>query len=394
MLTDLNSVENGQELQADLVIVGAGAAGITLALDFLDSSHRVLLVESGGLDADADSQALDEGSVVGVAYEPLEAARARYFGGTTNMWTGWCKPLDRVDLRARPWLGLAGWPITRAELQPFYVRAQQLVEAGPYRYDRAQWLEAVGEIDDLSADALELSYWQKSPPTQFGQRYLEPLRSAKNITVLLNANLTGIRTSEVQGVVESVDLRSLQGRSAQARGRCVVLACGGLENPRLLLAAAPETPHGLGNEHDLVGRYFMEHPWFQVGTIFPSHPYTLVDRYYRHEAVGHLFRAGWQFSEPEQERLGVQNCCAELAIEGYREGGVEAAGELWRELSQRDLAGRRRRARDRGSRGHRWNRPEHGCARLSATAWSTSRPSGSPSRSTSILGLTPTVASR
>ena len=163
MLTDLNSLENGQELQADLVIVGAGAAGISLALEFVDSSHRVLLVESGGLDADADTQALDEGAVVGLAYEPLEAARARYFGGTTNMWTGWCKPLDPIDLRSRPWLGMTGWPITRAELQPFYVRAQQLVEAGPYRYDLAQWLEAVGEIDDLSADALELSYLAEEP---------------------------------------------------------------------------------------------------------------------------------------------------------------------------------------------------------------------------------------
>ena len=102
VLTDLNSLENGQELQADLVIVGAGAAGISLALEFLDSHHQVLLVESGNLEADADTQSLDEGSVIGLTYPPLEAARARYFGGTTNMWTGWCKPLDPIDLRAAP----------------------------------------------------------------------------------------------------------------------------------------------------------------------------------------------------------------------------------------------------------------------------------------------------
>ena len=190
MLTDLNTLENGQELQADLVIVGAGAAGISLALEFLHSHHQVLLVESGNLDADADTQSLDEGLVVGLAYEPLEAARARYFGGTTNMWTGWCKPLDPIDLRPRPWLGIAGWPISREELQPFYVRAQQVVEAGQYRYDLAQWVEAVGEVDDMSAARLEQTFWQKSPPTRFGQRYLEPLRTAENIRVLLNANLT------------------------------------------------------------------------------------------------------------------------------------------------------------------------------------------------------------
>ena len=176
MLTDLNSLESGQELQADLVIVGAGAAGISLALEFLHSHHQVLLVESGNLDADADTQSLDEGSVIGLTYPPLEAARARYFGGTTNMWTGWCKPLDPIDLRPRPWLGIAGWPIAREELQPFYVRAQQVVEAGPYRYDLAQWVEAVGEVDDMSVARLEQTFWQKSPPTNFGRRYLEPLR--------------------------------------------------------------------------------------------------------------------------------------------------------------------------------------------------------------------------
>ena len=88
MLADLNTIDTAQPLEADLVIVGAGAAGITLALEFTGTGHQVLLVESGGLDAEADTQSLGEGDVVGMAYEPLEAARARYFGGTTNMWTG------------------------------------------------------------------------------------------------------------------------------------------------------------------------------------------------------------------------------------------------------------------------------------------------------------------
>ena len=85
MLADLNSLDSGQQLEAELVIIGAGAAGITLALEFAGTAHKVLLVESGNLEADADTQALDEGAVIGMAYERLESARARYFGGTTNM---------------------------------------------------------------------------------------------------------------------------------------------------------------------------------------------------------------------------------------------------------------------------------------------------------------------
>jgi choline dehydrogenase-like flavoprotein len=333
VLNDLNELESGQELQTDLVIVGAGAAGISIALEFVGSPHQVLLVESGGMDADGDTLSLSEGSVVGMAYEPLEASRARHFGGTTNMWTGWCKPLDPIDFRRRSWLDLPGWPVSREELDPFYVRAQDLVEAGPYRYDLAQWLEAVGEVDDLSAARLEQTFWQKSPPTRFGQRYLEPLRTAKNISVLLHANLTGLQINGDQGLVESVRLRTLQGESATVRARCVVIACGGLENPRLLLSAAPARPRGLGNDHDLVGRYFMEHPWFEAGWILPTETYTLIDRYYRHDAAGRQHRTAWQFTEHEQERLGVLNCCISLGIEAHRQGAVQAAGKVWRDLS-------------------------------------------------------------
>ena len=118
----------------------------------------------------------------------------------------------------------------------------------------------------------------------------------------------------------------------------MVLACGGLENPRLLLGAAPGYPKGLGNEYDLVGRYFMEHPAWAVGTILPTEPYTLVDRYYRHHAGGRLHRSGWRFVESEQERLGVQNCSLGLVIEGFEQGGVQAAGKLWRDLSHGKIA--------------------------------------------------------
>ena len=243
---------------------------ITLALEFAGTAHKVLLVESGNLEADADTQALDEGAVIGMAYEPLESARARYFGGTTNMWTGWCKPLDAVDLRPRPALAISGWPIGSDELEPFYRRAQPMMDAGPYEYNLAYWRQAAGPVDDLTARGLEMTFWQKSPPVRFGSRYLEALRAATNVTVLLNANLTSMVTASDGAAIESVELRTLAGKSATARARIFVLACGGLENPRLLLCAAPSRPHGLGNDSDLVGRYFMEHPHWDIGTVYPT----------------------------------------------------------------------------------------------------------------------------
>jgi choline dehydrogenase-like flavoprotein len=163
MILDLNELPDGHVLLADLAIVGAGAAGITLAREFAGTGHRVLLLESGGLELEGPVQELYEGEVVGMTYPPLETARARYLGGSTNMWTGWCKPLDPIDFQPRPWLGLKGWPVTRDELQPFYLRAQEIVEAGSYGYDARLWGEAAARFDAFDPKHLELSFWQKSP---------------------------------------------------------------------------------------------------------------------------------------------------------------------------------------------------------------------------------------
>ena len=344
MFADLNSLDPGQPLEAELVIIGAGAAGITLALEFVGTAHKVLLVESGNLEGDTATQALDQGDVIGMAYEPLESARARYFGGTTNMWTGWCKPLDAADMAARPALGTAGWPIGREELEPFYRRAQPLVDAGPYQYNLDYWSKTAGPVDDLTTAALILTFWQKSPPVRFGERYAEMLRTAPNVTVLLNANLTSIAIPPDGAVVDSVELRSLAGKSATARGRRFVLACGGLENPRLLLAAVPSRPQGLGNDYHLVGRFFMEHPHWHVGTIYPTDPYYLMDKYCRHVTDGRMQFAAWSFSLTEQERLGVLNCGVTLGVARSQENGVSAAAKTWHDLHRgrlpEDLANR------------------------------------------------------
>ena len=121
MFADARGVEAGTELEADLCIVGAGAAGITLAREFIGGSARVVLLESGGFDYEADTQALYEGRQKGgIEYFPLETARLRQFGGTTNHWGGLCRPFEEADFQPRGWIPHSGWPINKTELDPFY----------------------------------------------------------------------------------------------------------------------------------------------------------------------------------------------------------------------------------------------------------------------------------
>src|SRR5439155_1019095 len=139
MHIDARTLPNGSVLEADLCIVGAGAAGISMALEWIGSRHKVLLLEGGGLDYEAATQDLYRGESVGLPYYPLQAARLHYFGGTTGHWAGFCSTLDPIDFEKREWVPHSGWPIRREDLDPFYARAQPLLELGPYEYKAGDW---------------------------------------------------------------------------------------------------------------------------------------------------------------------------------------------------------------------------------------------------------------
>ena len=86
------------EFNADLCIIGAGAAGITLARQFLNTKISVILLESGGHDYDKNAQSLAEGNISDSSspYYDLGEARLRFFGGTTAIWGGRVAQLDAI----------------------------------------------------------------------------------------------------------------------------------------------------------------------------------------------------------------------------------------------------------------------------------------------------------
>lgn len=139
MFIDARSIPQNQVIETEVCIVGAGAAGITLAREFIGQRFRVCLLESGGLRFDENIQSLYKGEIVGLPYTPLEAARVRYFGGTTNHWSGWCWPLDEIDFESRDWVPYSGWPFDKSHLNQFYQRAQPICQLGPYAYDASFW---------------------------------------------------------------------------------------------------------------------------------------------------------------------------------------------------------------------------------------------------------------
>ena len=114
MLIDLKTYDGPTDVHADVVVVGGGAAGLTLTRELLAGGKTVVVLESGGTDFDEGVQALGAGADLGMEYYPLEDSRLRFLGGTTNIWGGRSVPLCPIDFEYRDWVPHSGWPISYA----------------------------------------------------------------------------------------------------------------------------------------------------------------------------------------------------------------------------------------------------------------------------------------
>jgi choline dehydrogenase-like flavoprotein len=263
--------------------------GITLALALAHTPLKLMLFESGGDDFEPATQALYSGVTTGAPYLRLDASRMRYLGGSTNHWGGWCRPLDAIDFEARDWVAHSGWPFGLKTLEPYFARAQALVEAGTWSYDKSDAvMSALGPILKLGPGGVYTSWFQFSKtrdnvlPTHFGERYRDDLKRIPNLKLYLHANATALRLNSNAASVDHFDVSTLSGHKFQVKPRATVLALGAIENARLLLASNDVVPAGVGNQNDLVGRFFADHP-------IPRDTATLVS--FGGELPGYYFNA-------------------------------------------------------------------------------------------------------
>jgi len=142
MILDGRGLPDNQKIYTDVCIVGAGASGISLAIELINTSLNVVMIESGGLLFNHKTQWLYQGDNIGRPYYDLEFTKQRYFGGASNKWFGRCRPLDSIDFEERSWVPHSGWPFGKDMMDPYYARAHSVCHLGPYNYDAEYWSSA------------------------------------------------------------------------------------------------------------------------------------------------------------------------------------------------------------------------------------------------------------
>lgn len=277
MILDIRDGAVPDQLAAKCVIIGAGAAGLALAIDLDRRGVDVLLVEAGGDAVDPAAQDFYRAaSISPETHGPTHLYRRRAFGGTTAIWGGRCIPFDPIDFEARPWIPHSGWPIRYDDMVPWFAQALEFCQAGPMLFSAAEALPGTQApmVEGVPSPDVVLDRIERfSNPIHFGKFYRGQIEGSASVRVLLHANVTEILTSDDGCLATGVCARTADGkRAVTITASCVVIATGGIETPRLLLASRTARAGGLGNDKDLVGRFYQAHIEGEVGELQFNRP--------------------------------------------------------------------------------------------------------------------------
>src|ERR1700761_4558528 len=211
MHLDARNLPDQTHIEGDICIVGTGPAGLSIAMEWNNTPYKVILLEGGGFEYETQIQDSYAGKSTGQPYYPLTSASLHYFGGSSGHWGGFCSPFDEIDFAKRSWVPLSGWPITKADLDPFYAKGHQYLELGPYEYDLAYWQKQDPTIKTLLPDnpVVYNKVWQFSPPTRWGPKYAPVIKESKNIHLYTYANLSDITANENVSTIASVTVKNL-----------------------------------------------------------------------------------------------------------------------------------------------------------------------------------------
>ena len=310
MKFDARNISSGTVINCDVAIVGSGAGGMALAVELEKSGLKVVLLESGGEILEPDTQKLYKGEVVNESnHGALDQYRKRVLGGTSTAWGGRCAPFEESDFSQRDYINQSGWPITKGEIDQYYVRAHNYCDLGVYSYSIKDSVSDHPEIipglisDKISQD----KHWRFSLPTNFSTKFGKQIANSETLALYLHANCLKIQMSKDGGDVESLKCASLKKNIFFVKARRYVIAAGGLETTRLLLLSDDVIRGGIGSSSGLLGKYYASHLTGDFGEVELNHANGPVSWRYGKTNDGVYYKQQLRVNEGVKKQLGLLN---------------------------------------------------------------------------------------
>jgi choline dehydrogenase-like flavoprotein len=294
----------------DVLILGGGAAGLSLAAILSSRSINVAVVEAGGRTRSKTSQAIYRGELADPTIHPrIDSYRVRAIGGTSTIWGGRAIPFDPIDFEKRSWVPGSGWPFDDTELSPYYVGALDLCDAGRPIYTADEALEnAQAELaPGLDSAVIRTTIERFSKPTNFWRKFGWRLRTSPHAHIFMNAGATRIRLDPDGRTVEAIEIAGPNGARRMLRAKTYVVAMGGLETARLLMASNDVRPKGIGNDFGHLGRNYMSHLCATVGAVTFSGAVGSIAHDYEVDPDGIYVRRRLWITDATQRKLGLLN---------------------------------------------------------------------------------------
>lgn len=337
MLIDFREHPHGQEIRADVCILGSGAAGITLARELDGSGLDVVILAGGAARHDPACEALYRSDVVGLKHEGVHNGRARVHGGTTTLWAGQALTFDPIDFERRDWVPHSGWPFDRASLDPYYRRANDVMQVETIAHDATSWPANRPGPPAFDPELLHPRLSQFTGQPDFAIKYGALLERSANVRVLIHAHAVDLVTNPEGTRLDRVEAKSLTGRTASVRARQTVVCCGAIESARLLLNSTSADPRGVGNANDLVGRFFQEHMQGRLAVIEPTDRKDLRARLdpFAHRGTRHAPKIC--SAEALQRREKILNVYGDLCYETREDAAISSAKLIARAIRRPEL---------------------------------------------------------
>lgn len=275
MIHDFGATGTGFAPQAqvwDVCIIGAGAAGLALAAQFMKGPGQVLVVESGRYEPDHYDEDLNQLDSVGLRHDGWREGRVRALGGTTRAWGGQLVPLRASEVEARSWVAESGWPLRLADLEPYYRRAEQLLQIEGPPYDETVWSRLSLRAPEFDPQEIRVrfSQWAALGRRNFAVLWRRELERSRHVSVLVDATAVAVGCDPDAKHCESLTIQSRSGRRATVRARVFVVASGAIETARLLLSSPTSNGGCVANSSGLVGRFFQDHISYIAGELEPG----------------------------------------------------------------------------------------------------------------------------